>query len=142
MNVFARELLNHRLYEVCADSLPSRDDYSSWMRPLTSIISVFINDGEPSVINRQRCNEVLNNFMITLCFPDDDLPKLFSCTKCERVLESGTRKLEGALMDGTAAGILGQSPHFDRCKYLVSHPGRSVPEHQELISTPSSQETC
>ena len=68
--------------------------------------------------------------MTTLYFPDDEFPRFFSCTKFECVLVSGERQLEGVVMDGTETGILAQLPQFHRYKYLVSNPGRSVPEHQ------------
>ncbi len=90
-NIFTRGLLDHWLYEVCAVGTPFRDVYSSWMRFSTSVSSGFINIGKSPSINRQRCNEALNQFMLTLRFSDDELETLFSCSNCEQILPSGIR---------------------------------------------------
>ena len=74
--------------------------------------------------------------MWTLRFPDNELANLFWCSTCEDFLPNGEKRLHAVFMDGTTAGILGQLPSFYRCKFIVSHPGRSVLEQQYLLPVP------
>lgn len=43
-------------------------------------------------------------------------------------------------MDGTAAGMLGKLPSFQRQAAIIPHPGKSIPEKQYLIGTPIQRE--
>ena len=58
---------------------------------------------------------------MTLSFPkDDNVFKLFSCSKCERTLDDGSKRMNGVVMDGSAVGILGKLPKFQRIDFQMN----------------------
>ncbi len=66
-------------------------------------------------INRQSANEALCKFLMLLRFPSGrDFNDLFSCESCTVRDANGNERMEGVVMDGTAMGILGTLPQFQR----------------------------
>ncbi len=83
--------------------------------------------------NRQRTNEALNSFLMTLRFlQENDMDKLFSCENCEKKLPNGDIILDGIVTDGTAEGILGKLPEFERITCEID-PVRQVPDRQYIM---------
>ncbi len=62
--------------------------------------------GEESTFARQRGNEAFSAFLMALSFPrGQDVFELFSCSKCERVMEDGSKRLDVVGIDDSAVGI-------------------------------------
>lgn len=85
--------------------------------PVGAALQLLISSTEPTV-ERQRANEAFNSFLTMLCFPNDVLNALFTCTKCELTLPDGSKLTERIVMEDTAAGILGELSRFERTKRL------------------------
>jgi len=135
-HVFTRELLDAWLWDLCGSGGTFRDVFSSWSSQGLASSASFHRLGNEVEINRQRGNEAFSAFLKTLKFPrDEDLHELFSCSKCERNFQSGTRELDAVVMDGTALGILGTLPEFTRETRTVSSVPR-VPDKQYIMPTP------
>lgn len=91
-------------------------------------------------INRQKCNEAFNLFIKSLHFSNAELVELFSYPVCESTRSDGTRILDDIVMDGTAAGILGELPKFERPDSTVLEASRSVVDRQYIITSASLPE--
>jgi len=139
MHIFTRELLDAWLWDLCGMGGTFRDVFTSWLSQGIAPSAAFHRIGREICVNRQRGNEAFSGFLKTLKFPhDDDLYSLFSCSKCERDPESGTRDLAAVVMDGTALGILGSLPKFNRETRSVSAVSR-VPDKQYIMRKPKAR---
>lgn len=135
-HIFTRELLDAWLWDLCGSGGTFRDVFSSWSSQGLAESASIHRIGREMDINRQRGNEAFSAFLKTLRFPkDEDLYSLFSCTKCERDPSSGTRELDAVVMDGTALGILGSLPKFNRQTRTVKAAPR-MPDKQYIMRKP------
>jgi len=138
-HILTRELLDAWLWGLCGTGGTFRDVFSSWQTQGLAPSSSFHRLGAEINLHRQKGNEAFSAFLKTLRFPhDDDLYALFSCPKCERDTESASRDLGAVVMDGTALGILGTLPKFNRETRLVSAVAR-VPDRQYIMRKPKSR---
>jgi len=134
--IFTRELLDAWLWDLCGTGGTFRDVFSSWFTQSLSHSASFHRLGREIDANRQRGNEAFSAFLKTLKFPqDDDLYSLFSCKKCEREPRSESRDLAAIVMDGTALGILGTLPTFNRETRIIS-PVPRIPDKQYIMRKP------
>ncbi len=58
--------------------------------------------------------------------------ELFSCRNCERNSSNGGRTLDGVVMNGTAMGILGKLPKFER-RSREMNPVKPVAKRQYFM---------
>ena len=92
--------------------------------------------GSESKFARQRGNEAFTEFLMTLKFPrDQDIFELFSCSKCEQNVGNGFKRMDGVVMDGSAVGILGKLPPFER-QVRIMKPTARISDRQYLIRVP------
>lgn len=70
----------------------------------------------------------------------EDLECLFTCAKCESRTEDGEEKrMDTVIMDGTALGILGALPQFERITSVVP-PIQRVSTRQDIMRTPKHRQ--
>ena len=126
-HAFSRELLDSWLCYLCGSGGTFRDVFSSWSSKNFSTRSSLLRLGMHSNFSRQRGNDAFSAYLKTLRFVEEDyLSNLFSCKKCARNPESENRDLDAVVMNGTALGILGTVPQFERhTKVLSAVPGIS-----------------
>ena len=80
--------------------------------------------------SRQRGNDAFSAYLKTLRFAEEDyLSNLFSCKNCAQNPESENRDLDAVEMDGTALGILGTIPQFQKHKKVVLAVSRISDRH-------------
>ena len=90
-----------------------------------------------TIRKRQRANGAFTFLLMNLTLLiQDDVHSLFSCTKCERRMPDGTKRLDGIVMDRTAMGILGKLPNYERVKNKL-FPSRNMAVRQYLMQTTS-----
>ena len=119
-HIFTRELIDGWLWEVCGTGGTFRDSFFSWDSRCVSPSSQFTLIRGPPRVNRQRGNEAFSKFLLLLELPSEEaLNDLFSCRKCEVRDEHGNTRMEAVVMDGTALGILGSLPKFQRATSTV-----------------------
>ena len=123
------------IHDICATGLTFRESFSSWARHNTSESASFHIIRAVPDINRQRANEAINYYMLTLQLPDHELACIFSCSICERTLSTGEKEINGVVMDGTAVGILGALPKFQRVKHEIPSVN-GISAYQYLMKTP------
>lgn len=132
---FTRVLFDSWLHGVCATGWKFPDAFAAWTGSCGSSTAVFNFVGKEPDLNRQRANQAFSRYLISLRLPDDVPNELFCCSKCERTIPDGTNRMEGIFMNGSAAGILGELPNFQRVKKIVPTVV-GVAEHQYLMPTP------
>ncbi len=114
-HLFKRELLDPWLWDLCGTGSTFRDVFSSWMTKGLASSGAFHRLGREIGVPHTRANEAFSLFLKTLIFPhDEDLYSLISCYKSQLNPDSPSRYLSGVVMDGTALGILGILPYFQR----------------------------
>lgn len=89
------------------------DAFNSWSNKtiITSVSYHRIGYENPFV--RQSTNEAFSVFLMIFQFPkDDDVYKLFSCSKCTEKLPNRDERMDTEVMDGSAAGILEKLLNF------------------------------
>ena len=113
-----------------------RDSFFCWAsRSSSTTASVRIVGGQSSLI-RHTTNEAFCKYLMILLFPNnEDLSDLFSCSSCTLQEENGSKIMEGVVMDGTALGILGRLPSFQRIICTVPIAKRIAVE-QYIMRTP------
>ena len=95
----------------------------------------------PPEVNRQRGNEAFAEFLMLLKFPaKEDLKSLFTCGTCESRGEDGEEKrMDVVIMDGTALGILGTLPEFERLTSVVP-PIQRISTLQYIMRSPKHRQ--
>ena len=74
-------------------------------------------DGRRVNVRSRKKKQSIFSFLMTLSFPSDqDVFELFSCPKCEWVMEYGTRRLDSVPVDGSAFVTLGKLSEFERSR--------------------------
>jgi len=124
------------LRDVCGTGGSFRDAFSSWVAKSVSTSAALHIIGKKPNLNRQRANEAFTQILMTLRFPSDsDAADLFSCTKCEGGVRDGERRMDAIVMDGTAMGILGAPPEFERVAEKID-PVSGIETKQYIMPTP------
>ena len=135
-HLFARELLDMWLWDICGTGGTFRHAYSSWSSKSYAATASLHRIGTDNFASRQLSNEAFTCFLKTLTFSkEENLFELFSCTDCEKRDSDGNYYLDGIVMDGTALGILGTLPNFVRHSEVV-HSVPRIPDRQYLIRDP------
>ena len=120
-HLFTRELLDAWLWDVCGTGGTFRDAFYSWSSKNCMSSAACHRIGDVSTFARQRGNEAFSAFLMTLKFPKErGIFDLFSCSKCERTLEDGSKRMDGVLMDGSAIGIIGKLSNFKHVTHLMN----------------------
>ncbi len=84
-------------------------------------------------MNRHRADEAFTSFLMILRFPrEEDIHMLFSRKNCERESSTGERMLDAVVMEGTAMGILGRLPEFER-RTCEIEPVKNVTKRQYIM---------
>jgi len=136
IHIFTRELLDSWVWDICGTGGTFRDTFSSWSSKAMSASATFHRLGREPSISRQNANEAFSEFLLKLRFPrEEDLHQLFSCATCEKETLDGQKRMDGIVMDGTALGILGTLPNFNRAINVVEAVQR-VPKRQYIMPTP------
>jgi len=135
-HAFTRELLDAWLWDVCGTGGSFRDAFSSWAAKSVSTSTALHIIGKPPDLNRQRANDAFTQFLMTLRFPSDsDAADLFSCSNCEGAAHDGVQRMDAIVMDGTAMGILGTLPQFERVSETID-PVYGIEKLQYIMPTP------
>jgi len=131
-----RELLDTWLYDVCSVGNTFRDTFSSWKAKATSASARVVSGGCLPLLKRRQGSKAFTCFLARLKFPaKNELDALFSCETCSSRDLDGVPYFDSMVMDGTATGILGTLPKFQRRTLTVAAP-RSLPSHQYLLPPP------
>jgi len=134
--VLTRELLDSWIWDICGRGGTFRDSYLSWASRSSSPTASLHSLGAATVINRQRANESFCKFLMLLEFPNaGDLEEVFTCSKCEPRNRAGVKRTDAVVMDGTALGILGTLPSFERTAQKVPATPR-IPPLQYIMRNP------
>lgn len=91
------------------------------MRISLSPFTIFARwGGFPLQLTRLSGNRAFSLFLLKIEYPsDENVNILFTCSKCEKFNSNGERVLIAVVLAGTATGILGKLPVFDRPKTRV-----------------------
>ncbi len=110
-SVYCRDLLDFWLYHSACLGGTFRVAYEMSKEFGNSPgLSVF-KLGDNLSSNRRAANTCFSAFLRTLAVPEgQELDNIFRCTQCQ----DGTGRLNAIVMDGTATGILGRLPKYDR----------------------------
>lgn len=136
--VYTRELLDYFVYLVCGMGLSFREAFEVYVRLNESKSSEFIRHGRPSMCKRRASNMCFSLYVKKLVFPSEkDLSSLFSCTKCEKVTETGDKKMKAIVIDGTAVGILANLKGFHRPHAMVERVPPNVMVLQNMLHVPA-----
>lgn len=138
-HLFTRELLDAWLWDVCGSGGTLRVAFYSWSSKNCKTSASCHRLGNESKFARQRGNEAFNSFLMTLCFPkDQDVFELFSCATCERTMKDGSKRIDGVVMDGSAVGILGKLPNFQRVTHQINAVSR-IADREYIMRTSTSR---
>jgi len=93
----------------------------TWRHYPTSTSARYSRNDPGTTIHRRTALDAFNN---SLCILDLNsqgaLKALFSCNECELDIGNGKTKMKCIVIDGTATGILGDLPAFQRNSLLVT----------------------
>ena len=104
-----------------------------------STTAEFHSIGSASALNRHTANEALCKFLMLLRFPNStDLFQLFSCESCTVKDSSGNERMGAVVMDGTALGILGKLPVFERVS-STAPPVPHISKQQFIMKKPKNR---
>ena len=135
-NAVTRELLDTWMYDVCCIGNTFRDAFASWKSKATSLTAIENSNGLKTSLKRRQGSKAFALFLSRLKFPKkEELDTLFSCRLCGRQNEDGSRTLDAIVMDGTATGILGELPKFQRKSEVVTVPS-TLPECLYIMPSP------
>ena len=119
--IYHRELLDYWLYQVSMVGGTFREAYELSKQVSRSTSAEYFRLGNPLSSNRRTASSAFSSFLSTIAMPPEDvLSKVFSCSKCEKVRNDGSKEMRAVVMDGTATGILGELPPYDRPSFLVA----------------------
>lgn len=132
--VYARDITDFWMYQIAMLGGTFRSAYELSRSVSNSPTAVFSRLGETLLCNRRQASDVFGAFLSTLQYAGDDVLRgLFSCQECEYIDEDGNIRIKGIVMDGTATGILGQLPSFDRPSTVIE-PASDTAKQQYIFS--------
>ena len=138
-HMFTRELLGNWLLYICGNGGTFRDAFSSWVAKSSTTTAEFHTIESAPSVNRQTGNEALCRFLMLLRFPNScDFTELFTCNECTNRDLPGKERMDTVVMDGTALGILGKLPPFERNSSIVPAVSR-IPRHKYIMRTPKNR---
>ena len=132
--VYSRELLDAWLFAVAVNGATFREAYANSRFLSNQASARYFRQGNFVLrCNRRAANGAFSLFLRLIEYPlATKLSKIFSCTSCERKDENGKIKMRAVVMDGTATGILGELPSFERPKMHIS-AAKNTSKSQYLV---------
>ena len=134
-HAFTRELLDAWIFDVCGLGMSFRESFMSWKRKACSISAQLNTIDKPTCVLRRMGNVAFTSFLRLLRFSDVSILKsIFSCKSCTGTNEANLRHWSAVVMDGTATGILGKLPKFQR-PTVVMAPIKNASSKQYIMPT-------
>lgn len=150
-SLYSTELMYHLLEAVLHWSIPVRNAYAVIVGIPSSESNKGKSIGHKKEMTRRRISESIALFIHGLNLNDPCISSMiFSCSECEVALsqkdkrflgirddKTSLKRYKGIVIDGTAAGILGALPPYER-KLVVLKAARGL-EGQKLVKKKKSQ---
>lgn len=113
--IYQRDLLDYCLYQVSMVGGTFREAYELSKQVSRSLSAEYVRLGRPLAANRRAASSAFSAFLSAIALPPENvMSRVFECSRCEEVMSDGPTSIRGIVMDGTATGILGELPRYER----------------------------